>query len=312
MLDIEARLSIQVKDVARAAGQVRQIAAGSGGEVVEEAITDAGASARGQLSLRVPARAADGLLQRLEGLGSVISRQVSAKDVGKQYFDAALRLQNLEWALARYEQILARANQVDEILRVEEQIARVRGQIEQIKGELRYLQDRVARATVHVSLLGPETVPEPPIVNPEAKLFPGVRLSYLADFRGEDGSAGYLGGGLSLRFTEHASIDIEGLRGLSAGDAGLDLFLATLGAELYSEFLGGGNRRWFNPYLGIRAGYARFLGKNEIVAGGSIGVEIYKAELVTVALDGRLYGMFGSSAGAHLALQPALGANIAF
>jgi hypothetical protein len=312
MLDIEARLTIEVKDVARAAQQLRALAVRSGGEVVQESLTDADSAPRGQLTLRVPARGADAFLGQVEDVGSVTSRQVTVNDLGKQYYDASLRLQNLQWALARYEQILARANNVDEILRVEQQIARVRGEIEQIKGELRYMQDRAARATVHVSLLGPEAVQERPVENPTAKLFPGIRFGYLRDFRGDDGSAGYLGGGVSLRMLRRLSIDLEGLRATDTDSQALQLFLASFGGELYSEFLGGGRRKWLNPFLGFRAGYARFLKKNEIVAGGSIGVEIFKSEIVSVEFDTRIYGMFGSSAGAHMTVQPALGMNIAF
>ncbi|HWO08397.1 MAG TPA: DUF4349 domain-containing protein [Polyangiaceae bacterium] len=314
MLDIEAHLTLQVPSVTRAAAELRRLTLASDGDVVEESIQDTSSSARGQLTLRVPTQAAEDVLRKVEAVGSVISRQVTARDVGKQYYDATLRLANLGWSLARFEQILARANSVDEILRVEQEISRVRGQIEQIKGELRYLTDRTARATIHVSLLGPEVVVEPPVVTvqPEAKFHPGLRLTYLGDFWGAGGNATYAGGGVSLRLSRHFSVDIDGLRS-STGDApGPDLFLATAGGELYSDFLGGGQRKWLNPYLGFRAGYARRLGKNEIAAGGGFGVEIFKTDFLTIDLDARFYGLFGSAEGAHLAVQPALGANVAF
>lgn len=312
MLDIEAHIALQVADVQHASAELRRLTLGSGGEVVEESLRDATSAARGQLTLRVPSQAAHDLLQKIEGVGTVTSRQVTARDVGKQYYDASLRLENLSWSLARFEQILARASSVDEILRVEAEIARVRGQIEQIKGELRYLRDRTSRATIHISLLGPETVAPPPIVKPEAKFYPGLRLTMISDFWRETGNQRYAGGGVSLRVSRHLSLDIEGVRRASGGGSGLDLFLATLGGELYSDFLGAGRRRWLNPYLGFRAGYARLLGRNEVAAGGTLGLEIFKADFFTLELDARFYGMFGTSAGAHLAVQPALGANVAF
>jgi hypothetical protein len=314
MLDIEGHLTLRVEDVARAVAELHRLTLASSGEVIEESVQDAASSARGQLTLRVPSVAADDVLQKVEAVGSLVSRQVNARDVGKQYFDATLRLENLGWSLARFEQILARANSVDEVLRVEQEISRVRGQMEQIKGELRFLADRTARATIHVTLLGPEIEAAPPavIARPKAKFHPGLRMEYLADFWGEGGDATYAGAGLSLRFSRHFSLDIDGLRSAEADSRGLDLFLATIGGELYSDFLGRGRRKWLNPYLGLRAGYARFAGRNEMAAGGSAGVELFQSELVTIDLDARFYGMFGSSAGAHLAIQPALGANIAF
>jgi hypothetical protein len=314
MLDIEAHLTLKVEDVPRAVAELRQLTQASGGDVVEESIQDAAAMARAELTLRVPSQAADDVLQKVEAVGSLITRQVSARDVGKQYFDGTLRLENLGWSLKRFEQILTRANSVDEIMRVEQEISRVRGQIEQLKGELRFIADRAARATLHVSLLGPEVVVEPPvtIARPEAKFHPGVRLTYAGDFWGKAGDGTYGGAGISLRLSRHFSADVDGLRSTDGNGDGLDLFLATLGGELYSDFLGGGRRKWLNPFLGFRAGYARLAGRNEIAVGGSIGVEILQTEFVTLELDTRSYGMFGSSAGAHLTIQPALGANIAF
>lgn len=313
MLDIEARLTLQVASVTRAAAEIRHLLSARGGDLMEESISDASAAAaRGQLTLRVPSSAAYDILAELEAIGSVTSRELTAKDVGKAYYDGQLRLESLSWQLARFEQILARANSVDEILRVDQEIARVRGQIEQIKGELRYLADRAARATIHVALLGPQAVVPPPVLQREAKLYPGLRLTALGDVLGQGRSQSYLGAGVSLRLSRHFSVDVDGLRATSSPSDGLDWFLAMIGGELYSDFLGAGRRKWFNPYLGIRGGYVRRSGKNEIAAGGSLGVEIFKVEFLTLELDARVYGVFGSSAGAHMALQPALGANIAF
>jgi hypothetical protein len=187
----------------------------------------------------------------------------------------------------------------------------VRGQIEHIKGELRWMRDRVARATVTVTLYASGSYVKP-IVTPEAKLYPGLRFSYLGDFRGDDGRAGYLGGGLSLRFSRHFSLDLEGSRGTDSDTSGLDLFLLTIGGEFYSEFMGGGNRQWLNPYLGFRGGYARFLGRDEAVGGGVLGIEILRTAAVTLEVETRVYGFFGSSAGGHVGVQPALGVNVAF
>jgi hypothetical protein len=92
----------------------------------------------------------------------------------------------------------------------------------------------------------------------------------------------------------------------------IDLFLATMGGEFYSDFLGGGRRKYLNPFIGWTLGYARFDGNNEAVLGFSAGVELFKTRAVTVDLQGRALGMFLSSAGSHVAVQPILGANVAF
>lgn len=311
MLDIEARLAIQVQDVAAAAERLRKMTAQGGGQVVDESLQQV-AAAEAQFTLRMPAGAASDFIAALEGLGAITSRHVTAKDIGKQYFDANLRLVNLESVLRRYEQILQQATNVPDMLRIEQEIARVRSEIEQIKGELRWMRDRAARATIYITLRGPETAPPPSIVNPEASFYPGVRVSYLRDFRGDQGTAGYAGAGLSLRLNRHFSFDVEGLRAVSSESDDLDLLLLTIGGELYSEFLGGGRRKWLNPFVGFRGGYARFLGKDEVSLGGTVGLEVFKTETVTIELDVRGYGMFGTSDGAHGVIQPGAGVNVAF
>jgi len=311
MLDIEAQLDVEVEDVQEATESLRTMVEGRQGQVIEEAVTGAEGARQARLVVRVPVQAAHDFLAALEELGAVRARNLVVRDIGKQYFDATLRLENLQLTLARYQQLLARAQNVQEIMSIEARLSEVRGQIEQIKGELRWMRDRAARATVTVMLHSTGTYVEP-IVRPEARFYPGLRASYLGDFRGDDGRAGYLGAGLSLRFSRYFSLDLEGLRGTDSDTSGLDLFLLTAGGEFYSEFMGEGNREWFNPYLGFRAGYARFLRRNEAAAGGVVGVEILRTEVVTVEAETRVYGFFGSSAGGHLGVQPALGVNVAF
>lgn len=90
------------------------------------------------------------------------------------------------------------------------------------------------------------------------------------------------------------------------------MLLATLGGDIYSDFLGGGKRTFLNPYIGFRGGYARFLERNEFVVGGSVGLEIFRTDHVTVSADVRAMGFFGASESPHVGVQPALGANVAF
>jgi len=139
-----------------------------------------------------------------------------------------------------------------------------------------------------------------------------LRFGYLADYRGSQPGAGYLGGGLSLRGSRNISLDIEGLRDPSRDKRGIDVFQIMLGGEDYSDFLGGGKRKWLNPYLGLRGGYARFLGYGEAVAGGTIGVELVHTDFMTIDADLRVLGYFFGKPDAHIAAQPALGVNFAF
>ena len=311
MLDIEARVLLEVASVRVALVELRQRVQKSGGYVVEEQLRQEGTQPHAELAIRVPSGSASELLDSLGSLGVVRDRHVAVKDVGKKYYDASLRLRNLEVLQRRYEQILALAHSVEELLKIEAALDRVRERIEVLKGQLRWLQDRSAQATLHVTLVGPGSADEP-VVHPETKLYPSLRLTYLADFWRATGNAGYLGAGGSLRVSRHFSIDVDGLRQTDSDSRGLDYLLLTLGGELYSDYLGAGQRTWFNPYIGFRGGYARCLGRNELALGGSVGTEIYKSRALVVDLESRLYGVFGTDQGAHLAVQPAAGLSVAF
>lgn len=312
MVDIEARLSMEVEEVSRAAQAARALAQKSDGQVIEENVVQQAGVSRAELKLRVPATAAGDFLNALEGIGAVRTRQITAKDIGKEFYDATIRLANLEIARKRYEEILVQAKTIEEILRLESELGRLRQEIEQLKGELRWMRDRAARATIYLSLFTQGGAPAVAVVKPAAKLHPGIRLSYLEDLRGDAGHQGYLGVGLSLGATPSATLELQGFREVGSGSAGLDGLFVTLNGRFYSEFLGNGKRELFNPYLGLRGGYARFLQKNEIIAGGGLGLEIFKREWLLLDAGVHAYALFASSAGGHLGLEPTLGASVAF
>jgi len=312
MLDTEAHLTIEVEKVSEASGKLRDLVKSHGGTITNDTISDSGGYTSANFAMRIPAEKADSFLNSSEALGHVRSRQVTTRDVGKEYYDAQLLLHNLEKAMHRYEEILGAAKDVKEILTVEAELTRLRGQIEQVKGNLRWLKDRVSRATIYINLsaVRPDTEPT---FNPNAKLYPGLRFTSMTDFR-EDGRSGYLGAGFSLQFARAFSIDIDGFRKASGSETnGLDLFLLTLGGEFYSDFLGGGRRRFLNPYIGFRAGYARFLGKNEMTLGGTLGLELFRSKQFVIDSQVRIHALFGNGdVGTHVGVQPAIGFNVAF
>lgn len=318
MLDLEARVTVEVERVRDGLSKLHEIAQKHGASFIGEAVTDQTGSSGATLTLRVPSKDAQALLGALEEIGKVRQRQVTVRDVGKEYYDAKLQLETLRAALSRYEQILAKAATVAETLQVEAELTRLRSQIEQVEGNLRYMKDRVARATVYVSIVT-HVADISPTEDPTAKLYPGLRIGFGEDLRGRDASGNtlnttFVGGGVSIRAARAFSLDVDFARRTGTGSLtnGLDLLMVTVGGEFFSDFLGGGKRRFFEPYLGFRAGYAHRLGMDEAVAGGTLGLAIVHTPTATLDLDFRALAMFGSSDGAHLLLQPQLGFNVAF
>jgi Domain of unknown function (DUF4349) len=310
MLDIEANVTMLVPKVKHAVKSLHELTARLGGVVTEERVDSASQYGSAQLTLRVPSAATQSVFEQLEQLGNVLDQNVTARDIGKEYFDANLRLSSLEATLHRYEEILTHATKVEEILRIEAELGRVRGEIEQVKGNLRWLADRAARATLHVTLR--EQVPEIAHSDaPEPKFFPGLRLPALIDF-GKKSTEGYVGGGFALRFSRAISLDLDVFKRPNSNQRGPDAVLASIGGEIYSDLLGGGERRYLNPYLGWRAGYARFDTDNQVLLGATLGLELYKNRWFGLDVEARNYLAAGGPRGAHYLLTPALAARVAF
>lgn len=314
MLDIEANMSVEVEKVHDAAAKLREFVKKHAGQTINDVVTDDRGRVSANFTIRVPSGDAGTFLDEIGGLGTVRARNVVARDITKHFHDAKIYLRNLHVSLKRYEEILAKANSVTEILQIENEMRRIRSEIDRVKGDMAFMKDRAARATIHVSLF--TTAPDElnPTYNPKAKLHPGIRVGWLGDFfRGEGGDTGFYGFGLSLHFDRNWTIDVEGYRRITTPGSGLDAFLLTAGGDLYSDFLGGGKRRFLNPYFGFRMGYARTLGLNDFAAGVTLGLEIYKSKMVMLDLTGRALALVGNKdVGAHMAASSALTFHVAF
>jgi len=310
MLDIEAHLALLVPDLNVAVRGLRKQAVARGGTVTSDLVRDEAGSRAATIAIRVPAGASVDFLDDVDRLGEVTSRQVTATDIGREYHDSELALHNLERTLARYEEILQKAQSVEEILKIEAELSRLRGEIERLKGSLRYLADRAARSTVYV-VMHERDKQVAQSRSEVAKFFPGLRAVSLTRWRGERSTVSTLGAGVAVGAGRSLNLEVDGMKHAGSTSSGLDAVLVTLGGDVYSDFLGGGQRGFLNPYLGARVGYARLAGANDLALGATLGVELWKSKYATIDADVRLFGLFGKGP-AELGLQPTLGANVAF
>jgi hypothetical protein len=173
------------------------------------------------------------------------------------------------------------------------------------------MRDRAARSTVYVTL----TLPKAKLTaqREDVKLYPGLRLPYALDLEPEGGTSGYFGGGLSVMFVSQFNLDLDLMTNVSPSRrGGVDLLTTTAGVELFSDLLGGGRRKYFNPYLGFRAGYVNLSGDSGAMLGGSTGAELVKTRAVTLDLGARVYALLGIRRGTHVLVQPALALNVAY
>jgi hypothetical protein len=188
--------------------------------------------------------------------------------------------------MARLQELAKRPNaELKDVVEIEREMTRVRGQLEALHGAQRLLDDQVARATLTIGLSMKRGVH----VEPELKfeLIPHLSLLHLVDAGGRVANRGGLG--VSLMFSRWFSLDFEMFPG-KGGDP--RSYLVTAATGLYSDFLGGGRRRFLNPYLGFRAGGAKLNGFGAFAYGAEAGLEIVRFRLFLVEVVGRALGLW--------------------
>jgi hypothetical protein len=309
LIDLEATLVLETRDVDAAATRARALTRAAGGEIVTDTFEDNRDQSGYALSLRVPSERALFLIASLTGLGKVRSQKVQATDLSRRMTDADTVLRNLELTLARYQELTKKAENVAELTTLEGELDRVRTAIDRVKTDLAWMRDRVSRSTVYLQLARPveERISE------EAKLYPGLRLPFALALDPDGGSSRFLGGGVSVLVTRTFNLDLDVMTNLDASSRnGLDLLTASVGVELYSNLLGAGRRRFLNPYFGFRAGYANRFGDDAASAGGSLGLELVRTDLAFLALDARAFALLGTDTGTQLLFQPAAVLHVAY
>ena len=147
-----ADVSLDVEQLDPALAEINRLLGVRGGYVSQSNISGPDDSRQAYLTLRLPAEHFDRILADISALGKLVYENKGGEDVTLQYVDLEARIRNMERQELRLLEVLDKAETVEDILRVEEELARVRGRLETMTAEFRYLSDRVAFATVHVSL----------------------------------------------------------------------------------------------------------------------------------------------------------------
>jgi hypothetical protein len=148
-----ATLTVEARDVRQAAAALLSAVQAARGYVstTNEAADDLGRRSV-TMQARVPFAQFDRLLQRIDGLGTVLSKEVGTEDVTEEFVDSQAQLRNLKRMEQRLLEHLNRTARLADILLVEKELNRVRGEIERLEGRLRFLEHRVAYSTLTVNL----------------------------------------------------------------------------------------------------------------------------------------------------------------
>jgi hypothetical protein len=289
-LVVNGSVSLVAEDVPRVTRDLRAQAAARRGSLVSEVISGAEQGIQAAVRVRLPPPEVTPFLDWLATQGRIESRRLEATDVSREYFDQALAIKNLELTMGRLQQLVSRPGaELKEVLEIERELTRVRGELERLKGQHRFLQDQVARATLSISITtrAGAIVPLPPLPEQKFVLVASGSLLWFVDE--SDREQLRPGGGVSVMFSRVFALHMDIFPG-RAGNARSFLFSAA--GATYSDFLGGGRRRFFNPYLGLRLAAGAINDRSAFGAGAEVGVELYRHRLFLVDLSGRVLGLW--------------------
>lgn len=149
-----AWLQVRVADTGKAEAAVLSTLARLGGYAASTRADEYSRS----LTLRVPSASLDALLEALEPLGTVLSRNENAEDVTLRFYDLEGRLATKRELLATFRGYLSRTRDIKELLDVEARIAELQNEIDWMGSELKGLADLVDYATVDLELVPPPSV----------------------------------------------------------------------------------------------------------------------------------------------------------
>lgn len=165
-----ADLGLRVENVPAAAATVRAIAASAKGFVADERTgTDPGPTPvpmgrpevtvsptpKGEqsvLTLRVPERSLDRVMDQVSAIGSVLSRGQSSTDVTGQHVDVASRLRTQRESVDRVRALLGRATTIGQVVQVESELTRRQADLESLQAQLAALEDQTTLASLTVTL----------------------------------------------------------------------------------------------------------------------------------------------------------------
>jgi len=146
-----ADLVVAVTDVAAAGVEASRVVASVGGFLFGQQTTGA-PEPRSVLIFKVPPENFQETLALLGNIGDVRTQTVTADDVTERIVDLESRIKTAEVSVERLQGLLAEATDIKTIANVENQLLQRETDLETLRGQLRTLQDRVALATITLTL----------------------------------------------------------------------------------------------------------------------------------------------------------------
>ncbi|MET9502541.1 DUF4349 domain-containing protein [Streptomyces sp. NPDC006622] len=148
-----ATLTVQVKDVPKALGQVLTTTENAGGYVSDETtVHDTDSSEQTHVVLRVPVDTYDDVLAGLQGAGKLLERTAKAQDVTDQVVDVESRITSQRASVTRVRELMDRATKLSDVVTLEGELGRREADLEALLAQQASLKDRTSMATITLTL----------------------------------------------------------------------------------------------------------------------------------------------------------------
>ena len=151
-----AHMSLQSTEFDDTCQSVKSLAAGCGGYIESESISNGSISSsalrNASFVIRVPAERYEDFIRGIGEDCRVVSMDQSMTDIAEQYFDAEQKLETLRNKHDRLEELLSRADNMSDIIVLENELSDTEYQINRYQGTLNKYDSLVNFSTVSISL----------------------------------------------------------------------------------------------------------------------------------------------------------------
>lgn len=146
-------ITVQVGEIKKAQHQVNDIIKNNQAYIQTEKFNNNDTEENLDLTIRVPHKNFDALINSFSnGMGSILSKNISSNDVTEEYTDVSIKLANKKIYLEKYRDMLKNASTTKDILEIQENIRELEDEIDISEGRLRFIDDRVNYSTLNLTL----------------------------------------------------------------------------------------------------------------------------------------------------------------
>ena len=147
------RMEIQVASIDKSKLKIEEKLKKTNAYIQDESFRNDEYSESLNVKIRVPYQNFDALILSFsEGIGSVLSKNISSDDVTEEYTDVSIKLANKKIYLEKYRDLLKGASSTKDMLEIQEKIRGLEDEIDVAVGRLRFIDDQVNYSTLQLTL----------------------------------------------------------------------------------------------------------------------------------------------------------------